>query len=103
MVGRTDAGAGRGSIVRGPSRRELLCARVAGDGGSGSSGPPLAPGGGGVRRVLWAVVVRGPRGALLGVIGFFATRAAAWTYIRDRHFPGALVLPAMPAGVELTG
>jgi len=56
-----------------------------------------------VRRVLWAVVVRGPRGALLGVIGFFATRAAAWMYVRDRHFPGALVLPAMPAGAELAG
>jgi hypothetical protein len=50
--------------------------------------------------MLWAVVVRGPRGALLGVIGFFSTRAAAWTYVRDRQFRGAIVLPAMPAGAE---
>ncbi len=103
-MGQTEADTGHGTVGRGLSRRELLCARPAGGGGgSGAGGTALAPGGRGVRRVLWAVVIRGPRGALLGVIGFFATRGAAWTYIRDRHFPGALVLPAMPAGAELSG
>jgi hypothetical protein len=69
--------------------------------GSTAGGTSMAPDGRGVCRVLWAVVVRGPRGVLLGVIGFFATRAAAWTYVRDRRFSGAVVLPAMPTGVEL--
>lgn len=103
MVGRTETGAGCGPAARAPSRRDLLCARAPDAGDSGAGGNSLAPGGDGVRRVLWAVVVRGPRGALLGVIGFFATRAAAWMYVRDRHFPGALVLPAMPGGAELAG
>ncbi|WP_152990009.1 hypothetical protein [Frankia sp. ACN1ag] len=97
-----DAGSGREQMARMPSRRELLCARMNSGGGSAAGGTSMAPGGrDDVRRVLWAVVVRGPRGVLLGVIGFFATRAAAWTYVRDRHFSGAVVLPAMPAGVGL--
>jgi len=101
MVTRTDADAGRESMARGPSRRDLLCARpTAGAGDPGAGGSSLALGARGVRRMLWAVVVRGPRGALLGVIGFFSTRAAAWTYVRDRQFRGAIVLPAMPAGAE---
>ncbi|SNQ51657.1 conserved hypothetical protein [Frankia canadensis] len=110
----TDGGGGHGIEVtcpaaddpegqgrRAPSRRDLLCARTPTEpGGPDAGGPSPLLGARGVRRMLWAVVVRGPRGALLGVIGFFSTRAAAWTYVRDRQFRGAIVLPAMPAGAE---
>jgi hypothetical protein len=91
-------------VRRGPSRREVLCTRIAGDDGSASGAPsPGADGECGARSVMWAVVIRGQRGPLVGVIGFFGTRSAARTYARGRRFPGALVLPAMRTGAELSG
>ncbi len=100
---RVATGSGHSPVRRGLSRRELLCTRAAGEDGSGSDGPsPASEGDGGARPVVWAVVIRGQRGPLVGVIGFFRTRSAARTYARRRRYPGALVLPAMRTGAELT-
>ncbi len=100
---------GHRPVRRGLSRRELVCTRASGENGpvddvSGSGGPmPASDGEDGRRAVVWAVVIRGQRGPLVGVIGFFGTRSAARTYAQGRRYPGALVLPAMRAGAELNG
>ncbi len=48
-----------------------------------------------VHRIRWALVVRGPRGTLAGVVGWFLSGTEARDYAREQGYANALVLPGL--------